>query len=90
MTHYTGHIADHQHTTALLVINHKITVGHTHNHPTNVQGMESCRSDSYCSRTKRRPDPKKNMKVKIEDLHMDNYSSDDHSSDLAEESDHSN
>ena len=31
--------------------------------------------------------PKKNMNVKIEDLHMDYYSSADHSSDSGEESD---
>ena len=35
---------------------------------------------------RRRPHPKKNMKVKIEDLHTDHYSSDDHSS-SGEESD---
>ena len=36
---------------------------------------------------RRRPHPKENMKVKIEDSHTDYYSSDDHSSDLGEESD---
>ena len=64
----------------------QITVGHTHDHPTNLR-HESCRSDSYSSRTRRRPHPKKNMKVKIEDLHTDYYSSDNHSSDSWEESD---
>ena len=35
----------------------------------------------------RRPHPKKNMKVKIEDPHTDYYSSNDHSSNSGEESD---
>ena len=48
---------------------------------------KSCRSDSYSSRMRRRPHPKKNMKVKIEDPHTDYYSSNDHSSGSGEESD---
>ena len=39
MTHCTSHTVDHPHITALWVINPEITVGHTHNHPTNLQGM---------------------------------------------------
>ena len=39
ITHHTGHIADHPHIPALWVINPKITVGHTHDHPTDSQGM---------------------------------------------------
>ena len=39
MTHCIGHITDHPHLTALLIIDPKIIVGHTHNHPTNLQGM---------------------------------------------------
>ena len=35
---------------------------------------------------RKRPYPKKNMKVKIADPHADYYSSDDHSSDSEEES----
>ena len=34
---------------------------------------------------RRRPHPKKNVKVKIKDLYTDYYTSDDHSSDLGEE-----
>ena len=41
MTHYTSHISDHPHITALQVINLKIIVGHTHDHPTNLQGMNN-------------------------------------------------
>ena len=48
---------------------------------------ESLISDSYSSRTRRRPHPKKNMEVKIEDPHTDHYSLDDHSSESGEESD---
>ena len=48
---------------------------------------ESHRSDSHSSRRRKRPHPKKNMKVKIEDPHTDYYSSNDHSGDLGEESD---
>ena len=39
---------------------------------------------------RRRPHPKENMKVKIEDPETDYYSSNDHSSDSREESDHLN
>ena len=39
MTHCTSHIADRLHITALWVIDPQITVGHTHDHPTNLQGM---------------------------------------------------
>ena len=39
MTHCTGHIVDHPHITALWVIDPEITVGHTHNHLTNLKGM---------------------------------------------------
>ena len=36
VTHITGHIADHPHITALQVIDPKIVVGHTLDHPTNL------------------------------------------------------
>ena len=39
MTHHTNHITDHPHITALQVIDPKIAVGHTHDHPTDCQGM---------------------------------------------------
>ena len=39
VTHHIGHITDHVHIAALWVINPKIVIGHTHNHPTNLQGM---------------------------------------------------
>ena len=41
---------------------------------------ESHQPDSYSSRMRRRPHPKKNMEVKTEDPHTDYYSSDNHSS----------
>ena len=34
-----SHITDHPHIAALWVINPEIIVGHTHDHPTNLQGM---------------------------------------------------
>ena len=39
MTHHISHIADHPHITALWVIDPEIVVGHTHDHPTDLQGM---------------------------------------------------
>ena len=39
MTHLTNHIADLPNIEALQVINPKIIVGHTHNHPINFQDM---------------------------------------------------
>ena len=39
MTHCTSHITDCLHITALWVIDPKIAVGHTHNDPTTLQGM---------------------------------------------------
>ena len=39
MTHHTGHITDYPHIAALWVIDPKILVGHTHDHPKNLQGM---------------------------------------------------
>ena len=47
---------------------------------------KSCRSSSLSSRTKIKSHPKKNMKVMIDDPDTDYYSSDNHSSDLGEES----
>ena len=38
MIHHIDHIADCPHTEALQVINPEITVGHIHNHPTDLQG----------------------------------------------------
>ena len=87
MTHHTSYIADHPHITALQVIDPKIC-SRSHSWPCYQSSRhDSCRSDSYTSRTRRRPHPKKNMKVKIEDLHTNYYSSNDHSSDSEEESD---
>ena len=57
-----------------------------HDHPTDLPRHESCQMTSHSSRT-RRPHPKKNMKVKIEDPHTDYYGSDDHSSDSGEDPD---
>ena len=39
VTHCTSHIADHPHITALWVIDPEITVDHTHDHPTDLQGI---------------------------------------------------
>ena len=39
MTHCIGHITDHPCMAAVWVIDPKIIVGHTHNHPTDLQGM---------------------------------------------------
>ena len=39
MTHHIGHFTDHPQIDALWIIVPEITVGHIHNHPTNVQGM---------------------------------------------------
>ena len=39
MTLCTNHIADYPHIIALWVIDPEITVGHTHDHPTNLHGM---------------------------------------------------
>ena len=39
MTHHTDHITDHPNIKALQVINPGITVGHIHEHPTDLQGM---------------------------------------------------
>ena len=87
MTHLTNHNADHPNIEALHVIDHKIIVGHVHAPPTDLQGMNHADQIHTPNRMRRRPHPKKNMKVKIEDPHTDYNSSDDHSSDLEEESD---
>ena len=39
ITHQTGHTVDHPHITALQGMDPKIIVGHTHDHPTELQGM---------------------------------------------------
>ena len=39
VTHCIDHIADHPHTEALQVISPEIAVGHIHDHPTDLQGM---------------------------------------------------
>ena len=39
MTHCISHTADHPHITGLWVIDPEIAVGHTHNHPTDLQCM---------------------------------------------------
>ena len=38
-THHIDHITDHPHIEDLQVINPEITVGHIHDHPTDLQGM---------------------------------------------------
>ena len=39
VTHLTDHIADHANIKALHIIGPEIIVGHIHNHPTDLQGM---------------------------------------------------
>ena len=39
MTHCTGNITGHPFIVALWIINPKLAVGHTHDHPTDFQGM---------------------------------------------------
>ena len=39
MTHHINHIVDHPHIEVLQVIDPEITVGHIHDHPTDLQGM---------------------------------------------------
>ena len=39
MTHYTGHIVNDPNIKALQVIDPEIAVGHIHDHPINLQGM---------------------------------------------------
>ena len=38
MTHHIDHLADYPHIEVLKLNNPEITVDHTHNHPTNLQG----------------------------------------------------
>ena len=52
--------------------------------------QDSHRSSSYSSRSNGKSHLKKNLRMKIKDPHMDYYSSDGHSSDSGEESDHLN
>ena len=87
MTHHTSHITDYPNIEAFQVINPDITGDHIHDHPTNLQDIEVCWSDSYSSRVRRSSHPKKNMKVKTEDPHSDYYSSNDHFSKSGGDSD---
>ena len=90
VTHCTCHITDPPNIEALWATNPEFH-SKSHSWPSYWSSRHgSCGPDSYSSRTKRRPDPKKNMKMKIEDLHTYYYSSHDHSSGLGEESDHLN
>ena len=84
MTHHTDLIMDHPHIEV-----HQLTtplpVDHNHVHTTNPQG-EICIGHTHIpSRSRGKPHLKKNPRVKIEDPHMDYYSSGDHSSDSGEE-----
>ena len=87
VTHHTNHIADHPNIKAHLGYQSR-----DHSRPHSRPSYRSSRheshgSNSYSSRVRRRPHPKKNMKVKIEDPHTDYNNSDDHSSDSREELD---
>ena len=90
MTHHTDLIIDHPHIEVSQLTTPEITVDHIHIHPTNPQdkiciGHTCTPADHEANHTTR-----KNPRVKIEDPHMDYYSSDDHSSDSGEEADHLN
>ena len=86
MTQLTEHIADHLTTEALKVIKPKMIVGHTHEHPIGLQGMNCTGQAHNPSRTRAKTTPQENMRVKIKDPHTDYYSSDNHSSDSGEQS----
>ena len=86
MTHHIGHITDHPHIAAFWVINPEVVVGHIHDHPTYLWGMNQADQVHTPAGHEEGHTPKKNMKVKIKDLHTDYYSSDDHSSSSGEES----
>ena len=64
---------------------------HLHSCPSYKSSRQySHRSHLHSSRSWSKPHHKRNTRVKIEDPHMDYYSSDDHSSDSGEETDHLN
>ena len=90
-THHIDNIADDPCIEVLWVTTPEITVDHTHDHPTNLQDeMDVHRSSSHSSRSWGKPHLKKNPRVKSKDPHMDFYSSDEHSSDSGEDSNHLN
>ena len=64
---------------------------HLHSHPSYKSSKwDSHRSHLHSNRLWSKPHHKKNTRMKIEDPHMDYYSSDDHSNDSGEETDHLN
>ena len=68
---------------------HSRDQSHSCSHPSYTSSRwDSHRSHLHSSSSWSKPHHKKNTRVKIEDPHMDYYSSDDHSSDSGEERDH--
>ena len=70
---------------------HSRDQSHLHSYPSYKSSRwDIHRSHLHSSRSWSKPHHKKNTRVKIEDPHMDYYSSDDHSSDSREDTDHLN
>ena len=87
VTQHTDLIADHPLIEVSQLTSPEIIVDHIHIHPTYPQD-EICIGHTHISAGK--PHLRKNPRVKIEDPHMDYYSSDDHSSYSGEKADHLN
>ena len=86
----TLHIKDYLHIGALQ-LTPEITADHTLKCPTNWLGKPRINlHSSHSRRSQGKTYTKKNSRVTIDDPQMDFYSSDDHSSDLEEDSDHLN
>ena len=86
MTHHINHTTDHSCTEAHHHTNPETKVTHIHVHPTNPQDEVTIGH----THTPVDHDTNHITRVKIEDPHTDYYSSDDHSSDSGEETDHLN
>ena len=84
MTYHINHITDHPHKEVPQLTTPEITVDHAHNHPTTLQGR------THTDQVPISADHEKDPGVKIKDPHTDYYSSDEHSSDSEEESNHLN
>ena len=89
VTHHTNHITDHPHMEVLQLTTPEITVDHTHDHPTNLQGT-TCTDHIHIPGDHEANHTSRRTRVKIEDPHIDYYSSDEHSSDSGEEANHLN
>ena len=85
----TLHIADLLHIEALQ-LTPEITADHTLNQHTNPPGKVYTNLLSHSQRPQGKTPTKRNSRVTIDDPQTDYYSSDDHSSDSEEDSDHLN